>query len=441
MMSATTDQDKTHELDKTAAPLPDDIGNYRITRMLGRGATSYVYLGVDKDTLKLVAIKKIRPECTIGLQHKMFAVEASLCGKLKHPNIVPLIEANTGDPNNAYIVMEYIEGESLENFSTPDRLLPVETVLDVVRQAAEALNYAFQTGVIHRDLKPANILMRQDGLVKLSDFGCALLFNSDTTQISGAGSLSFMSPEQITGVTLNHQSDIYSMGAVLYRLLTGHNTFNAADNYAAINQILNHPPIPIETRRADLPKELCRIVERALQKNLEDRYLDWKEFLSDLYAVSGIMRDASPVEDQTKFELMSHCAFFKDFLTVEIWEVLHASLWRIFEHNEQIIKDGEHGFSFYIILEGSVIVSKKQRMLNVVHAGDCVGENACLYKGNPIRGATVTAQGKVTALEISKDRLDAFSKDVCIRMDRAFLRSLNEKLSVSNSRVLQLMGI
>lgn len=440
-MSATTDQDKTHELDKTAAPLPDDIGNYRITRMLGRGATSYVYLGVDKDTLKLVAIKKIRPECTIGLQHKMFAVEASLCGKLKHPNIVSLIEANTGDPNNAYIVMEYIEGESLENFSTPDRLLPVETVLDVVRQAAEALNYAFQVGVIHRDVKPANILMRQDGLVKLSDFGCALLFNSDTTQITGAGSLSFMSPEQITGVTLNHQSDIYSMGAVLYRLLTGHNTFNAADNYAAINQILNHPPIPIETRRADLPKELCRIVERALQKNLEDRYLDWKEFLSDLYAVSGIMRDASPVEDQTKFELMSHCAFFKDFLTVEIWEVLHASLWRIFEHNEQIIKDGEHGFSFYIILEGSVVVSKKQRMLNVVHAGDCVGENACLYKGNPIRGATVTAQGKVTALEISKDRLDAFSKDVCIRMDRAFLRSLNEKLSVSNSRVLQLMGI
>ena len=441
MMSATTDQDKTHELDKTAAPLPDDIGNYRITRMLGRGATSYVYLGVDKNTLKLVAIKKIRPECTIGLQHKMFAVEASLCGKLKHPNIVSIIEANTGDPNNAYIVMEYIEGESLENFSTPDRLLPVETVLDVVRQAAEALNYAFQTGVIHRDVKPANILMRQDGLVKLSDFGCALLFNSDTTQISGAGSLSFMSPEQITGVTLNHQSDIYSMGAVLYRLLTGHNTFNAADNYAAINQILNHPPIPIETRRADLPKELCRIVDRALQKNLEDRYLDWKEFLSDLYAVSGIMRDESPVEDQTKFELMSHCAFFKDFLTVEIWEVLHASLWRIFKHNEQIIKDGEHGFSFYIILEGSVVVSKKQRMLNVVHAGDCVGENACLYKGNPIRGATVTAQGKVTALEISKDRLDAFSKDVCIRMDRAFLRSLNEKLSVSNSRVLQLMGI
>ncbi len=440
-MPAAARPDKTDQLREKAAPLPDDIGNYKITRLLGSGATSNVYLGVDKDSLKLVAIKKIRPECSIGIQHKMFAVEASLCGKLKHPNIVSIVEAQTGDPDNAYIVMEYIEGESLENYAMPDKLLPVETVLDIVRQAAEALSYAFQMGVIHRDVKPANIILREDGLVKLSDFGCALLFDSDTTQIAGAGSLSFMSPEQITGIALNHQSDIYSMGAVLYRLLTGHNTFNAADNYAAINQIINHPHIPIETRRAELPRELCRIVDHALQKNLDDRYPDWKEFLSDLYAVSGIIRDENPVESQTKFELMSHCVFFKDFLTVEIWEVLHASLWRTFTHNEQLIREGEHGFSFFIILEGSVVITKKQRMLNMVQAGDCVGENACLYKGNPIRGATVTAQGNVTALEISKDRLDAFSKDVCIRMDRAFLRSLNEKLSVSNSRVLQLMGI
>lgn len=440
-MPNTAKPDITNKLSENTAPLSSDIGNYKITRLLGSGATSNVYLGVDKDSLKLVAIKKIRPECSIGIQHKMFTVEASLCGKLKHPNIVSIIEANTGNPDNAYIVMEYVEGESLEKFSAPDKLLPVETVLDIVRQAAEALNYAFQMGVIHRDVKPANIILRQDGLIKLSDFGCALLSNSDSTQISGAGSLSFMSPEQITGITLNHQSDIYSMGAVLYRLLTGHNTFNAADNYSAINQILHHPPVPIETRRTGLPRELCRIVDRALQKNLDDRYRDWKEFLSDLYAVSGIIRDENPVEDQAKFELMSHCIFFKDFLTVEIWEVLRASLWRTFEHNEQLIKEDEHGFSFYIILKGSVVVTKKQRMLNVVQAGDCVGENACLYKGNPIRSATVTAQGNVTALEISKDRLDAFSKDVCIRMDRAFLRSLNEKLAVSNSRVLQLMGI
>jgi len=437
----TDSLDKTGKLSEGTSSLMEDIGNYRIARMLGRGATSNVYLGIDKISSKLVAIKKIRPGCSIGIQHKMFAVEASLCGKLKHPNIVSLIEANSNDADNTYIIMEYVEGESLEKFSTPDNLLPVETVMDIVRQAAEALNYAFQKGVIHRDVKPANIILRVDGLVKLTDFGCALLFDSDITQIAGAGSLSYMSPEQITGVKLNHQSDIYSMGAVFYRLLTGHNTFNATDNYAAINQIINHPHIPIETHRVGLPKELCRIADRALQKSLEDRYQDWEEFLSDLYAASGVNRAESQVEEQTKFELMSRCAFFKDFLTVEIWEVLRASLWRAFVHDEQLLKDGEHGFSFYILLKGSVVVTKKQRMLNVIHAGDCVGENACLYKGSPIRGATVTAQGEVIALEISKERLEGFSKDVCIRMDRAFLRSLNEKLSVSNTRVLQLMGI
>lgn len=433
--------DKTSKLNDNIEPMMEDIKTYKIIRMLGRGATSNVYLGANKTSLKLVAIKKMRPECSIGVQHKMFAIEASLCGKLKHPNIVSLIEANSSDADNTYIIMEYVEGESLEKFSTPDNLLPVETVMDIIRQSAEALNYAFQMGVIHRDVKPANIILRVDGLVKLTDFGCALLFDSDTTQIAGAGSLSYMSPEQISGVGLNHQSDIYSLGAVLYRLLTGRNTFNAADNYAAINQIINHPHIPIEIHRVGLPKELIRITDRALQKNLKDRYQNWKEFLSDLYAASGINRTESPVEEQTKFDLMSHCTFFKDFLTMEIWEVLHASQWRTFMNNEQLLKDGEHGFSFYILLKGSVVVTKSQRMLNVIQAGDCVGENACLYKGSPIRGATVAAQREVIALEISKEQLEGFSKDVGIRMDRAFLRSLNEKLSASNARVLQLLGI
>ncbi len=427
-----------------ADDLPADTivaGKYKITRLLGSGATSNVYLGVDQSTLKLVAIKKIKPDCTIGVQHKMFAVEASLCGKLKHPNIVGLIEANSGDSDNSYIIMEYVEGESLEGYDTPDKLLPVETVLDIVRQAAEALNYAFQRGVIHRDVKPANILMMPDGQAKLTDFGCALLFDSEVTQITGAGSLSYMSPEQISGIALNHQSDIYSLGAVLYRLLTGHKTFNATDKYSAMNQITHKPHIPIESKRANLPKELCKIVDRSLQKSIADRYQDWREFLSDLYAASGIIREVEPDEEQAQFEKVSRCKFFKDFLTVEIWEVMHASQWRTFKHGEIIIKDGEHGFSFFILLEGSVVVSKKQRMINMIHDGDCVGENACLYNGSPIRGATVTAQSNVAALEISKDKLENFSTGLVIRMERAFLRSLNDKLAVSNARVIQLMGL
>jgi len=422
---------------------PDTLlaDKYRIIHLLGSGATSNVYLAMDQRSGKQVAIKQIRPECAIGVQHKMFAVEASLCGKLQHNNIVELIEANNSDPSSAYIVMEYVEGKSLEDHSTPDKLLPVETVLSIVTQAAEALNYAFQRGVIHRDVKPANILMMPDGRIKLTDFGCALLFDSEVTQISGAGSLSYMSPEQISGVSLNHQSDIYSLGSVFYRLLTGHNTFKATDNFSAMHQITDHPHIPIDSYRTGLSKEICRIVDHSLQKNIADRYKEWKELLSDLYAASGISRSVSSTKEQAQFELMASCSFFKDFLTVEIWEVLHASKWKTFEHNEPLISEGEEGHSFFILLKGSVLVTKNQRILNVIQTGDCVGENACLYKGNPIRGATVTAQGKVIALEITKERLEGFSKDLCIRMDRAFLRSLYDKLTVSNSRVIQLMGI
>lgn len=436
-----TELEKTRRLDARNTPLIADLGRYKILGVLGKGATSDVYLAMDVNTNQRVAIKKMRPECSIGMQHKMFAVESSLCGKLKHPNIVSLIEANRTDADNTYIVMEYVEGESLDKFAAPDKLLAIDRVMDITRQVAEALHYALQMGVIHRDVKPANILLRVDGQVKLADFGCALLFNSDTTQIAGAGSLSYMSPEQISGTNVNHQSDIYSLGAVLYRLLTGHNTFNATDNYAAINQIVNHPHVPIEMRRADLPKELIRITDRALQKSLSDRYQDWQEFLSDLYAATGAYRAENQTDVQTMFDLMSHCLFFKDFLTVEIWEVLRASEPRTFAHGEQLIRDGEHGFSFYILLKGSVAVTKQNRLLNLIQAGDCVGENACLYNGSPIRGATVAAQGEVIALEISKERLEAFSKEVGLRMDRAFLRSLNDKLSVSNARLLQLIGI
>lgn len=418
----------------------EKIGKYQLTRVLGKGATSYVYMGIDPDTFKLVAIKKIRPENYTGIHKKMFQVEASLCGKLNHPNIVALYEACSDSPDNTYLVMEYVEGRSLDHYASPDKLLPMETVLDVIRQAAEALNYAFRMGIIHRDVKPANLLLRQDGAVKLSDFGCALLSNADTTQIGIAGSLSFMSPEQVAGKRLNHQSDIYSIGAVLYRLLTGKNPFSSTENVPLINEILTQPHVPLEKYRVDLPKELCRLVERCLQKKRQDRYRDWSEFLSDLYACSGLIRNTSNVEEQEKFERIKRCDFFQDFEDVEIWEVLRASQWRTFKHNEDMMKEGEHGFSFFILLDGSAVITTKRRMLNVIKTGDCVGEGSCLPRSSPIRTNTVTAQGAVTALEISKERLESFTTEVNLRMDRALLHSLNNKLLEGNARILQLMG-
>jgi serine/threonine protein kinase len=421
--------------------LPESIGKYKITRELGRGASSHVYMGVDPETFKLVAIKKIRTDTNFEMQKKMFEVEASLIGKIHHPNIVDMYEAQTNDPRNIYIVMEYIDGTSLDKFSTPDSLLPLEKVLDIIRQSAEALNYACEKGIIHRDVKPANILLRQDWLAKLTDFGCALVFNSDTTQIRIAGSLSYMSPEQLQGQTLNQQSDIYSLGAVLYRLLTGKSPYNATDQDELFNQIISQPHVPIDQYRAGLPLELSSIINRALHKEKEDRYPNWIEFLSELDSCARRINSENKFDDRQKFLLMKKCPFFENFTPVAIWEVLRTAQWRNFSPNEELMKEDEHGFSLFILLEGTALITKKHRVLNSVLTGDCIGESSCLHQANPIRNATVTAQNQVITMEIPKERLERLSKDVSLSMDRALMRSLNNKLNESNARILQLMGV
>jgi len=265
------------------------IGDYSIVREIGAGATSNVFLGIHVKTLSAAAIKQLSPQCTSPSHKQMFATEASLCGKMDHPNIVDLYGADLDAPVSPYLVMEYINGNSLDKFDTPDTLLPVETVIDVMRQSAEALAYASNLGIIHRDVKPGNIIIRKDGRVKIADFGCAITNTPNSSLIAIAGSLPYMSPEQLEGKPLGHQSDIYSLGAVFYRLLTGHYPFAMGDDQTAktyARKILNTPHTPISAHRKDVPVEIAKFVDRALQKKLENRHASWEEFLDNLHRAS-----------------------------------------------------------------------------------------------------------------------------------------------------------
>ena len=215
--------------DISAAPLPSMIGKYRIVRELGKGATSTVYLVTTQDGA-VYALKQLRADRDNRVSRKMFETEAALCGKLHHPNIVTLIESGVDANGLPYILMEHVDGEALDIFSAPGVALPDEMIIDVVRQTAEALDYACKRGVIHRDLKPANILLQHDnGQVKIADFGCAMLSDAQTTQLGVVGTANFMSPEQVQGLPLSYQSDIFSLGGVLYRLLTGRPAFTGSD--------------------------------------------------------------------------------------------------------------------------------------------------------------------------------------------------------------------
>ena len=265
------------------------IGDYSIVREIGAGATSNVFLGIHVNTLSAAAIKQLSLQCSSPSHIQMFSTEASLCGKMDHPNIIDLYGANMHHPDGPYLVMEYVNGNSLDKFDTPDTLLPIETVIDVMRQSAEALAYASRLGIIHRDVKPGNIIIRKDGRVKIADFGCAITSLPGGSVTAIAGSLPYMSPEQLEGKPLTAQSDIYSLGVVFYRLLTGHYPFEMGDDQTArtyARKILNTKYAPITTHRKDVPPGIVKFIDSALQKTLNKRLASWEEFLDLLHRAS-----------------------------------------------------------------------------------------------------------------------------------------------------------
>lgn len=267
---------------------PLRIGRYSIVKKLGEGATSNVYLAIRDDSFVSVAIKQLRKGSQSELHKSMFTTEVELGRRMDHKNIIHVLDADLKEKSGPYLVMEYVNGTPLDQHEQTDTLLPLETVVSVVEQVAGALQYAAGLGVIHRDVKPGNIILLPSGLAKLADFGCAIPV-SDMRAIV-AGSLAYMSPEQLEVGALDQRADIYSLGAVLYRLLTGHYTFEAENTFDARVAILNFPIVPIETYRKALPPELIAVVNRALQKNPDERYANWDEFLRDFGKAAHVVR-------------------------------------------------------------------------------------------------------------------------------------------------------
>ena len=214
-------------------PLPAKIGKYPVIREIARGGTSRVYLGRDPFANRQVAIKLVSAADGIDSDlrrrfHKVFVNEASLVGKLLHPHIMAIYDADASD-DYSYIVMEYVDGPTLEHFCNVTNLLPVDRIVEIAFKCSLALEFAHRHGIIHRDIKPANILVGAQGDIKISDFGVALHSGGDHTHLQGVGSPAYMSPEEVQDKDLSHQTDIYSLGVVVYQLLSGKLPFVAAN--------------------------------------------------------------------------------------------------------------------------------------------------------------------------------------------------------------------
>ena len=421
----------------------ETIGKYRVIRELGKGATATVYLCDDPDADRQVAVKVIQfgKDCAAMSRRlrKLFQNEGMVSRRLNHPNIVQVYDAVV-EADYAYLAMEFVDGFSLEDHCRIDRLLPMHRVVGIIFKCAMALDAAFRQGIIHRDIKPANILIAANDEPKIADFGLALNLNKDldrdSTFIMGVGSPAYMSPEQIKGYPLNQKTDLYSLGVLLFQLLTGRLPFRANNQATLVYKIINTDAPSVTALNPNLPEGLNAVVKKALEKDLYSRYRNGAEMAKDLSSVRfQILEEDETVNDQSHFECLRRLPFFTEFENVELWEVLRVAVWREVAANVALIREGEHNRLFGIIIEGNVEVSQGGKSICRLGPGEPVGEVAFLHPSSDLRHGSVVTLEPTRFLEINASALLMASEELLERMRNSLLVRLIERFRNVNKLV------
>jgi serine/threonine protein kinase len=265
------------------------LDRYEIDAKLGQGAMGVVYRARDPKLQRTVAIKTVSlsaldPEAEQEFR-KRFVIEAQAAGQLSHPGIVTIFDVR--EEPEPFLVMEYVEGQSLQQLiSRESRTLPLSTTLRLVQEVAEALHYAHLQGVVHRDIKPANILVTPNGHPKIADFGVAKLNQTDVTLPGQVfGSPAFMAPEQLTEEGSDARSDLFSLGVILYYMLTGHRPFQGNSTTTVCFKLVNHEPVPVSAFEAKFSPQLDKIVSQAMAKDPAQRYQSGMAMAADIQAL------------------------------------------------------------------------------------------------------------------------------------------------------------
>ena len=425
--------------------MAEKIGKYEIIRTLGKGATALVYLCRDPDTDQEVAVKVI----LLGNNNaamsrrlmKLFQTEAGIGQRLNHPNIVRIYDTVV-EPERAYIVMEYVEGTALDQFVSISKLMPLHRVIGIIFKCCLALDYAYREGVIHRDIKPANIMVTNDDEPKITDFGLSLNLQKeegkDSTFIMGVGSPAYMSPEQIKAYPLNQKTDLYSLGVVLFQMLTGRLPFRANNPATLVYRIINLDTPSISALNPNLPPALDPILKKALEKDLYNRYKNGAEFAKDLAAVRyQILEEDDTKEDLTHFQQLRVLPFFLDFDDVEVWESLRICVWRNLAEKVTLIKEGEDGRMFGVIVKGFVEVSCEGRSICRLGPGEVVGEMAYLHPKSGLRRTSVVTLEPTVFLEVNSAALGLSSEEVQEQFNKALIARVLDRLAEADKALAQ----
>lgn len=267
------------------------IGRYEVVGELGRGAMGVVYQAKDPQIDRLVAIKTIAlltedPEAEQDYRQRFF-LEARAAGRLSHPGIVTIFDVGEDTESHCpFIVMEYVAGQPLSKFISSSSKIPARRALRYAQQLAEALDYAHAQGVVHRDMKPANILIGKDAHAKITDFGIAKMNLANITHAGHVvGTPAYMSPEQLEGAAVDGRSDLFSLGVILYTMLTGHRPFQGNSAATVCYKVANRDPVPASAFDSTFPSDVDYVIARAMAKDPAARYQTGREMALDLHSV------------------------------------------------------------------------------------------------------------------------------------------------------------
>jgi serine/threonine protein kinase len=416
------------------------IGKFALMERLGKGASGTVYRALDTFTGGEVALKVLDAglfgrEGMSEVIRQQFMNEASLAGRLSHPHIASILEASI-DETSGYIAVEYVSGGDLSRASLPEGLLRTDEVLEIAFKCCGALDYAYRQGIIHRDIKPANLMRAEGTSIKIVDFGAALLSSSMHTQLQDVGTPSYMSPEQVRGgEALSFQSDMFSLGVVLYGLFTGTRPFSGkAVQELLMNIVEREPPKPSEMR-PEVDREVDRIVMRMLRKKPGERYPDWAELAFDLADIGRFSVYVKEISDREKFMALRGFGPMEKLNDAEIWELVHASSWVRVPAQTTIMKEGDTSAELLFLASGEVKVVKQGRLLNVLRTGSYLGEMAHVKSGQIPRQATVETLTDALIAEFRPGAMKKLSTNCQLQLSQSLLNTVVDRLAFADERI------
>ncbi|MDX9788369.1 MAG: serine/threonine-protein kinase [Desulfobacterales bacterium] len=417
------------------------LGRYEIKAKIGEGGMGTVFEALDPVLERKVALKISRLFDNASSkpdqpQLALFIKEARLAAQFIHPNIAITYDAGF-EEDMFFMALEFIDGAGLQMHSRPPQLLPKAQVIEIIYNICYALDYIHSKGYLHLDIKPSNIMLTQKGEVKLMDFGISRLMKERPQAEDGlAGSIFYLAPEQAyPGQQLNHQTDLYSLGAVLYELLCGQRLYEGDDPYQLLYKISHKEPMPIANLIPEISPEISRIIQRALNKDRKKRFQSAREFAD---ALQPIIRGNDTLlmdqQDKRKMAFLRQLYMFRHFQLSDLKEIIRLSAWNAYKKDTWILETSDSHSKIYVMIHGTASLHLGEEA-KPLQKGEVFGESAILYPLSA--GAKIRAESDCVVMSINANLLNQADESLQVKFLKEFYSKKVRQLVEANLKMIR----